>query len=86
MITLSTSLTSRFIGVASDLFPIRGYHKRYLALYSILVGLVGCSVLLGLYHNGSAERAKEQGAVAVQNLADVIVICFTALSYEAAVN
>eukprot|EP00578_Thalassiosira_sp_NH16_P016705 CAMPEP_0181114502 /NCGR_PEP_ID=MMETSP1071-20121207/20926_1 /TAXON_ID=35127 /ORGANISM="Thalassiosira sp., Strain NH16" /LENGTH=648 /DNA_ID=CAMNT_0023198633 /DNA_START=175 /DNA_END=2118 /DNA_ORIENTATION=- len=73
-----------FIGVASDLFPIRGYNKRYFALYSILIGLVGCSVLLGMYHTGAAESAIHQGQDAIQRLADIIVICFTAVSYEAA--
>lgn len=73
-----------FIGVASDLFPIRGYNKRYFALYSILIGLIGCSVLLGLYHSGAAESARQQGESAVGRLADIVVICFTAVSYEAA--
>lgn len=73
-----------FIGVASDLFPIRGYNKRYFALYSILIGLVGCCVLLGLYQSGSAEGAIAAGPDAVRNFADWIVICFTAVSYEAA--
>ncbi len=72
-----------FIGVASDLFPIQGYNKRYFAVYSILIGLLGCSVLLGLFHSGSAESAIQQGPSAVQRLADIIVICFTAVSYEA---
>ena len=73
-----------FIGLASDLFPIQGYNKRYFALYSILIGAFGCSMLLGLYHSGAAETAVHQGDVAVQRLADIIVICFTAVSYEAA--
>lgn len=73
-----------FIGVASDLFPIRRYNKRYFALYSILIGLVGCCVLLGLYQSGSAQVAKSAGPDAVRNFADWIVICFTAVSYEAA--
>ena len=73
-----------FIGVASDLFPIGGYNKRYFALYSILIGLVGCCVLIGLYHSGSAEAATAAGPEAVQSFADWIVICFTAVSYEAA--
>lgn len=72
-----------FIGVASDLFPIQGYNKRYFALYSILIGLIGSSALLGIYHTGSAESAIQQGSSAIQNLADWIVICFTAVSYEA---
>ncbi len=73
-----------FIGVASDLFPIRGYNKRYFALYSILIGLIACCVLLGLYQSGSAEAAIAAGPDAVQSFADWIVICFTAVSYEAA--
>ena len=73
-----------FIGVASDLFPIRGYNKRYFALYSILIGLIGCAVLLGLYHSGEVKNSIEQGGSAIQRLADITVICFTAVSYEAA--
>jgi len=73
-----------FIGVASDLFPIGGYNKKYFALYSILIGLLGCSVLLGLYHSGAADMAVLQGEDATQRLADIIVICFTAVIYEAA--
>ena len=30
-----------FIGVASDLFPIMGYNKKFFALYSIMIGLAG---------------------------------------------
>ena len=73
-----------FIGVASDLFTIQGYNKRYFALYSILVGLVGSIMLLWLYHSGFADNAIQQGADAVEYLADMIILCFTALSYEAA--
>lgn len=73
-----------FIGVASDLFPIRGYNKKYFALYSIVVGLAGCVILLAVYHHGAAARAQEEGAGAVQSLADVIVLCFLFVSYEAA--
>lgn len=73
-----------FIGVASDLFPIRGYNKRYFALYSILIGLIGCCVLIGLYHSGTPQSAIKAGPEAVQSFADWIVICFTAVSYEAA--
>ncbi len=73
-----------FIGVASDLFPIKGYNKRYFALYSILVGVVGCIVILWLYHSGFVDDAIQQGADAVDHLGDMIVLCFTALSYEAA--
>eukprot|EP00581_Thalassiosira_minuscula_P012811 CAMPEP_0183716478 /NCGR_PEP_ID=MMETSP0737-20130205/10381_1 /TAXON_ID=385413 /ORGANISM="Thalassiosira miniscula, Strain CCMP1093" /LENGTH=646 /DNA_ID=CAMNT_0025945757 /DNA_START=224 /DNA_END=2165 /DNA_ORIENTATION=+ len=73
-----------FIGVASDLFPIRGFNKRYLAVYSILIGVIGCVVLLVLYHSGAAESAVHSGQDAVGKLADFIVICFTAVSYQAA--
>eukprot|EP00584_Thalassiosira_punctigera_P010189 CAMPEP_0172545526 /NCGR_PEP_ID=MMETSP1067-20121228/15424_1 /TAXON_ID=265564 ORGANISM="Thalassiosira punctigera, Strain Tpunct2005C2" /NCGR_SAMPLE_ID=MMETSP1067 /ASSEMBLY_ACC=CAM_ASM_000444 /LENGTH=646 /DNA_ID=CAMNT_0013332283 /DNA_START=106 /DNA_END=2046 /DNA_ORIENTATION=- len=72
-----------FIGVASDLFPIRGYNKRSFAIYSIVIGLIGCSMLLALYHSGAAETAVNQGEGAVHALSDIIVICFTAVSYEA---
>eukprot|EP00804_Cyclotella_cryptica_P008767 CCRYP_015626-RB/>CCRYP_015626-RB protein AED:0.19 eAED:0.19 QI:188/0.88/0.9/1/0.77/0.7/10/1719/673 len=73
-----------FIGVASDLFPIFGYNKRFFALYSVLIGLAGCIVLLVLFHSETPHRAVEQGADAVQSLADAIVLCFTAVSFEAA--
>lgn len=73
-----------FIGVASDLFPIQGYNKKYFALYSIVIGLLGCSLLLGIFHSGTLDSAVQQGPDAVQHLADIIVICFTAVSYEAA--
>eukprot|EP00571_Detonula_confervacea_P012466 CAMPEP_0172306404 /NCGR_PEP_ID=MMETSP1058-20130122/7478_1 /TAXON_ID=83371 /ORGANISM="Detonula confervacea, Strain CCMP 353" /LENGTH=622 /DNA_ID=CAMNT_0013018275 /DNA_START=148 /DNA_END=2016 /DNA_ORIENTATION=+ len=73
-----------FIGVASDLFPIGGFNKKYFALYSILIGLLGCSILLGIYHSGAAESAIQQGENAVGRLSDFIVICFTFVSYEAA--
>lgn len=101
-----------FIGVASDLFPIMGYNKRFFALYAIMIGLAGefcygqsinvffakfhmlsiglrslysgCVVLLALFHTGTLQRAEESGAEAVQSLADAIVLCFTAVSFEAA--
>ena len=72
-----------FIGVASDLFPFGAYNKRYIAAFSILIGLLGCSILLGVYHSNSTELAKEEGATAVQNFADVVVISFTFVSFEA---
>ncbi len=71
-----------FIGITSDLFTIQGYNKRYIALYSILVGLVGSVLLLGIYHLGLVESAMQQGALAVEHLADMIVICFTAMSFQ----
>ncbi|KAL7536719.1 hypothetical protein ACHAXR_007360 [Thalassiosira sp. AJA248-18] len=73
-----------FIGVASDLFPIRGYNKRYIALFSIFLGLFGCSMLLVLYHTGSASAAVSQGPASVQRLADLIVVCCFAMNLEVA--
>lgn len=75
-----------FIGVASDLFPVGGYNKRYLAVFSIVVGVVGCSVLLGVYGSGgdSAEAAEEGGAGSAAAFADVVVACFSLVSFEAA--
>jgi hypothetical protein len=72
-----------FIGVASDLFTIQGYNKRYFALNSILVGLIGFLLLLGIYHSGIVGSAIEQGASATEHLADVIVMCFAAMSFQA---
>lgn len=73
-----------FIGSASDLFPIWGYNKKYLALSSILVGFVGASAVLVIYHSGSASTAISQGPTAVEHLADLIIICFFAMSLEVA--
>ena len=73
-----------FIGVASDLFIIRGYNKRYLALLSILIGLVGCSTLLVLFHSGSAAAAVDAGPESVRHLADFIVVCFFMMNLEGA--
>ena len=73
-----------FIGVASDLFPIGGYNKKYFAVYSIIIGLAGCAALLGMVHGGAVERAAAAGSAAVEHLSDLIVVCFTAVSYEAA--
>jgi hypothetical protein len=39
---------------------------------------------LWLYHSGFADNAIQQGADAVEYLADMIILCLTALSYEAA--
>jgi hypothetical protein len=72
-----------FIGVASDLFPILGYNKRYFALFAVLVGFAGCSALLGGI-SPSTDDAVSGGPEAVVALTDLIVICFTAVSYEAA--
>jgi len=73
-----------FIGVASDLFPLGGYNKKYFALYSILIGLMGCSVLVGIFHSGKVESAVSQGQSAVERLTDIVILCFTFVSYEAA--
>lgn len=72
-----------FIGVASDLFPVLGYNKRYFALFAVLVGFAGCSALLGGI-SPSTDDAVSGGPEAVVALTDLIVICFTAVSYEAA--
>ncbi|KAL3816039.1 hypothetical protein ACHAXA_010344 [Cyclostephanos tholiformis] len=74
-----------FVGAASDLFPIRGYNKRYLALCSILVGCLGSSAMLAIYHSGSASIAISNGPRAVEGLADMIVISFFAMSLEVAI-
>ena len=81
--TLSPFALKPFIGVTSDLFPIRGYHKRYLALISILIGLVGCSALLALYHNSSVKEAAVD-LVAAYRLSDLLVICFFCMNVTAA--
>ena len=73
-----------FIGVASDLFLIRGYNKRYLALFSIIVGLLGCSMLLVLCHTNSASVAVAQGPASVRKIADVIVACCFLMNLEGA--
>ena len=73
-----------FIGVASDLILVRGYKKRYLALFSNLLGVAGCAALLGLYHPGSLAAAIAAGPAAVQRLADVIVACFFFMNLEGA--
>jgi len=72
-----------FIGVASDLFPVLGYNKRYFALFAVLVGFAGCSALLGGI-SPNTDDAVSDGPEAVVALTDLIVICFTAVSYEAA--
>ena len=70
-----------FIGVASDLFPICGYNKRYFALFAILIGMMGCIALLGI---SSSSSYQSQSSLTNDSLTDWIVICFTAVSYEAA--
>ena len=70
-----------FIGVASELFPIRGYNKKYLALFAILIGLAGSSALLGTSILLPIDEERGQD---LQNFADWLGVCFTAISYEAA--
>ena len=70
------------VGVASDLFPILGFNKRYSALIAILVGLVGCSALLAIYP--VLDNAKQESLNTVQNLGCWMVLCFTAITYESA--
>ena len=60
------------IGVASDLFPICGYNKRYSALIGIIIGVAGCCSLLWLVPD-TLNNAKE---------AEWIVLCFAAVSYQ----
>ena len=72
-------------GVVSDLMPILGYHKRYFSLFAILVGIIGCSALLWISPSAEVEEHEmEKGASAVSALTNSIVLCFTAVSYEAA--
>jgi hypothetical protein len=75
-----------FIGVASDLFPIGGYNKRYIALFATLIGLAGCLALLGLVPqiSSSEKIVREGGNIDVTPITEWIVVCFTAISYEAA--
>ena len=70
--------------VASDLIPIRGYNKRYFGVYSILIGVLGSIALLVLYHPNSADEAISAGPTAVQKLTDLLVLAFTAISYQSA--
>jgi len=74
-----------FIGVFSDLFPIGGYNKRYIAVYSIIIGLIGCCILLGVYHSSGdpAESAKEEGSTEAHLFVNIVVLCFTLVSFEA---
>lgn len=83
VVTLSPFALKPFIGVTSDLFPIRGYHKKYLCLISIVIGLVGCSALNALYHNRNAKAAAEDPAEAYR-LSDLLVICFFCMNVTAA--
>ena len=72
-------------GVVSDLVPILGYHKRYISLFAILVGIIGSSALLWISPSADVEEHEmEKGESAVSALTNSIVLCFTAVSYEAA--
>lgn len=72
-------------GVVSDLMAILGYHKRYYSLFAILVGIIGCSALLWISPTAEVEEHEmEKGESAVSALTHSIVLCFTAVSYEAA--
>ncbi|KAL3766408.1 hypothetical protein ACHAWO_008072 [Cyclotella atomus] len=62
-----------FIGVASDLFLIRGYNKRFVGLFSIIVGLTGCAVLLVMFHSEIAI-AIESSEVASHGIVAAIVL------------
>ena len=81
--TLSPFALKPLIGVTSDLFPIKGYHKRYLALLSILIGLIGCSTLIALYHNRNAKDAAQDPEQA-HRLSDLLVLCFFCMNVTAA--
>lgn len=70
-------MSHRIGNVFSHLFA----HKL---TFILNVPFIGCVVLLVLFHAGVIERADQSGAEAVQSLADAIVICFTAISFEAA--
>lgn len=82
-VMLSPWALKPFVGTASDLFAIQGYNKRYFVLLSILVAGSGSLSLLVIYYSGILERAMQQGANAVESLADMIVICFTAINFHA---
>ena len=83
-VILSPYALKPFVGVASDLIAIKGYHKRYFALGSILIGLVGCVSLLCIFQNGEQQTAVEAGYDSVRRLADFIVLCFTAMNMTGA--
>ena len=49
-----------------------------------MVGVIGCSILLGVSKNSeSLEALKEGGSVALEHFADVIVLSFALVSFEA---
>ena len=72
------------VGVMSDLFPLLGYHKRYLASLANLIGIAGCSALLVI--SSKTDIALLDGEASNQTLADCIVICLIAVSYTAMVG
>ena len=47
------------------------------------MGFVGCATLLGVYHTNSVDIAVEEGEQAVTYFADIVVLCFTFVSFEA---
>ena len=75
------------VGVLSDLFALGGYNKRYWVTSSILVGVEGCAVLLGTYRRAvgalEEESSPSSSSAAARTLADAIVACFAAVSFEA---
>lgn len=68
------------IGVLSDLFPVRGYNKRYYAVISILVGVLSSSFLLGAsgYVRDTISNSQDVSRI----LCDFIIVCFTGISFE----
>ena len=62
-VILSPYALKPFVGVASDLIAIKGYHKRYFALGSILIGLVGCVSLLCIFQNGEQQRQSRRDMI-----------------------
>ena len=72
------------VGVMSDLFPLFGYHKRYLASLANLIGIAGCSALLVI--SSKTDIATLDTTSPNQTLADCIVICLIAVNYTAMVG
>ena len=50
-LALSPWTIKPLIGVLSDLVAIGGYHKRYWMLMSVLIGIVGCTMMVSLIPN-----------------------------------
>ena len=68
------------IGVTSDLLPIMGYNKRYTALFAILAGVVGGSVLIGII--SMLKDVAKMEELSIETFTNLIVICFTVVFYE----